>query len=190
VFVSQTSYFHFESLPHLSRQNDGAIIKHYEEFFDFDTKRGRLDVLVEGIPNEVESVSSFYSRDSKHLIEIKSEHELYRQRHLNDNRLYSCTTTSVLSLAKNQNVSCKVEPMDPASMNPVSDLVDFDPLDKTVMFGPMAIWKWVGRRMNSEKPVRLHMRSLDGFDEQSTQSWGKRSLLMGRSVKAILLFSF
>lgn len=54
-------------------QNDNVTIKHYEEFFDFDTKRGRLDVMVEGIPNEIERVSTFYSKDSNQVIEIKSE---------------------------------------------------------------------------------------------------------------------
>ena len=58
----------------LTFQNDNATVKHYEEFVDFDTKRGRLDVMVEGIPNEIELLSSFYASDSNQLIDIKSEH--------------------------------------------------------------------------------------------------------------------
>ena len=45
--------------------------------------------------------------------------------------------------------------MDPSALKPVTDLVDFDPVEKYVIYGPMAIWKWVVRRMNSDKPVIL-----------------------------------
>lgn len=64
------------------------------------------------------------------------------------------SVTSV-EIAIKQNVSCKVEPLDPKALNPIEDLMDYDPVEGVIMFGPMAIWKYVVRRMNSEKPVSL-----------------------------------
>ena len=57
--------------------------------------------------------------------------------------------------AARQEVSCKAETLKTTEVNPIEDLIDYDPVEKTVMFGPMAIWKWVVRRMNSDKPVRV-----------------------------------
>lgn len=57
-----------------------------------------------------------------------------------------------LNAAVQQNVSCKVETMNGADLNPVTDLAFVD-ADGVFIYGPMAIWRWVAQRMNSDKPV-------------------------------------
>lgn len=75
VHVRSTGEIFLNVIPNLSLnvQNEGKSIKYYEEYFDFETKRGRMDMMAEALPSEVKRVTSFYNSESRKVVEIISK---------------------------------------------------------------------------------------------------------------------